>query len=54
MITKDLVNTIFINPMLQGADTLYIASGYATPNMASWLFKNTSNMQSIDVKLIFG
>lgn len=54
MITKDLVNTIFINPMLQGADTLYIASGYATPNMASWLFKNTSNMQPIDVKLIFG
>lgn len=54
MITKDLIKTIFIDPINQGADTLYIVSGYATPNMASWLFKYTSNMRPIDVKLIFG
>ena len=54
MITKDLIKSIFINPIKQGADTLYIVSGYATPNMASWLFKYTSNMRPIDVKLIFG
>lgn len=45
---------MFLNPMQCGADKLYIVSGYATPNMASWLFKYTSNMHPIDVKLIFG
>ena len=54
MITKDLIKSIFINPISRGADTLYIVSGYATPNMASWLFKYTSNMPPIDVKLFFG
>lgn len=54
MITNDLIKSMFLNPMQCGADKLYIVSGYATPNMASWLFKYTSNMHPIDVKLIFG
>ena len=54
MITNDLIKSLFVNPIKQGADTLYIVSGYATPNMASWLFKYTSNMRPIAVKLIFG
>lgn len=54
MITNDLIKTLFLNPIKSGADTLYIVSGYATPNMASWLFKYTSNMHPINVKLFFG
>jgi len=54
MITNDLIKSIFLNPIQCGADKLFIVSGYATPNMASWLFKYTSNMHPIDVKLIFG
>lgn len=54
MITNDLIKSIFINPINQGADVLYIVSGYATPNMASWLFKYTRHMHPLDVKLIFG
>lgn len=54
MITNDLIKSMFISPIKNGADKLYIVSGYATPNMAFWLFKNTSNLHPIDVKLIFG
>lgn len=52
---KDLIKTLFTNPLKCGADTLYVVSGYATPNMASWLFKYTSNTNSsINLKLFFG
>ncbi len=54
MITVDLIKSMFLNPIKSGADKLYIVSGYATPNMASWLFKYTSSLHPIDVKLIFG
>ena len=54
MITNDLIKSMFIDPMQNGADKLYIVSGYAAPNMASWLFKRTSSMSPIDVKLFFG
>ena len=51
----NLIRTIFINPLNCGADTLYVVSGYATPNMVSWLFKYTSKMHHlIDLKLFFG
>lgn len=55
IICKDLINTLFLNPLKCGADKLYISAAYATPNMASWLFKYISKMHySIDMKLFFG
>lgn len=56
MITNDLAKQIFWKPIKDGANKLFIISGYATPNMASWLIKNirehTNN--SVDISLIVG
>lgn len=56
MITSDLKKHIFWEPLIQGADELLIISGYATPNMASWLIKNLENYttKKITIKLIVG
>ena len=40
MIDQDLKKNIFWDPLKNGANELLIVSGYATPNMASWLMKN--------------
>ena len=59
MIEKDLIKTIFYEPIMNGADTLCIISGYAAPNMASWLLKYIDELdfkikKPIDIILIVG
>ena len=45
MFDTELLERIFWEPLSSGADHLLIISGYATPNMASWLFKNIEKKQ---------
>ena len=40
MITKNIAKQVLFSPILQGADTFLVMSGYATPNMASWYIKS--------------
>lgn len=56
MLTSNIAQKIFFEPPLQGADTLLILSGYATPNMASWLIKSLQekNTRSINISLLIG
>lgn len=56
MFYKELLEKIFWEPLSSGADQLLIISGYATPNMASWLFKNIEKKteKKIDISLIVG
>lgn len=56
MIDSNLLNEIFWMPLTEGADSLLILSGYATPNMASWLMKNIEKktQKKIEVFLIVG
>lgn len=53
---SDLARRVLFAPMQLGADRLCILSGYATPNMASWLIKNLKKFKSrpIDLSLIVG
>lgn len=51
MIDDDFINVMFKDPIKKGADTLQIVCGYATPNMASWFFKN---MPPVSMKIIVG
>ena len=53
---KTLTKKILFNPALEGADKLVILSGYATPNMASWLIKNLKlkKKHSIAIELYIG
>lgn len=56
MLTDNIAQKIFFSPLSQGVDTLLILSGYATPNMASWLIKNFQerNTYPINICLITG
>ncbi len=56
MFDTELLERIFWEPLSSGADQLLIISGYATPNMASWLFKNIEKKteKKIDISLIVG
>lgn len=45
LITDDYVQETLINPLNDGADSLSIISGYATPSMASWYIKTLEEMQ---------
>lgn len=56
MYTENLKQHIFFNPLKRDVNQLYIVSGYATPNMTSWLMKNISRSTSnaIDIFLIIG
>jgi HKD family nuclease len=56
MFDTDLLKSVFWEPLSAGADKLLIISGYATPNMTSWLFKNMEKKTNvpIDVSLIVG
>lgn len=49
MYFHDLDKVAFFNPIRQGVNKLCILSGYATPNMASWLIKNISDHQIKDL-----
>jgi hypothetical protein len=56
MFTNNIAHRVLFAPSLQGADTLLILSGYATPNMASWLIKSfqEQNMPSVNISLVIG
>lgn len=56
MIDQDLKKNIFWDPLKNGANELLIVSGYATPNMASWLMKNLKNhsTRKVSIQLIIG
>jgi len=56
MITCNIAQKVLFDPILSGADTLLILSGYATPNMASWLIKTLQerNLGPIDISLLIG
>lgn len=56
MFTNNIAQKILFAPSLQGADTLLILSGYATPNMASWLIKSfqEQNIPSVNISLLIG
>ena len=56
MITSGITQRILFSPIDEGADTLLILSGYATPNMVSWFMKTLRErkLKPIDIKLIVG
>ncbi|MGC7872093.1 restriction endonuclease PLD domain-containing protein [Desulfosporosinus sp. SYSU MS00001] len=56
MFTNNIAQRILFAPSLQGADTLLILSGYATPSMASWLIKSyqEQNISSVNISLLIG
>ena len=43
---SELARRVLFEPLRTGADRLCILSGYATPNMASWLIKNLKEFKS--------
>lgn len=53
---SDLARKVLFEPLQTGANKLCILSGYATPNMTSWLIKNLKEFKSgpIDLSLIVG
>lgn len=56
LINTDLKKKLFWEPLRENANELLIVSGYATPNMASWLMKNLKHNTSrkISIQLIVG
>ena len=56
MFNNNIAQRILFAPPLQGADTLLILSGYATPNMASWLIKGFQerNTHPVNISLLIG
>lgn len=56
MITNNIAQKILFDPPMSGADTLLILSGYATPNMTSWLIKSLQEKSApmINVSLLIG
>lgn len=56
MFTDNLREHILFNPLRMDVNELYIVSGYATPNMASWYIKNIVRPADnpIDIHLIVG
>ncbi|MCM1330260.1 MAG: NgoFVII family restriction endonuclease [Ruminococcus sp.] len=54
MITQNLVKKILIDPIDEGADELYAAAGYATPNMVSYFMSEIPESRHIKMHLIVG
>lgn len=56
MYFQDLDKVVFFNPATQDVNRLCILSGYATPNMTSWLIKNISDrlLRPTEITLIVG
>lgn len=54
MITENLVQSILIDPILKGADELYISTGYATPNMVLYFISCIPDGYTIKLHLIVG
>lgn len=56
MIIRDIARQLLCSPINDGADTLLILSGHASPNMASWLIKHLHDSQlgPIDIRLVVG
>ncbi|WP_068777738.1 restriction endonuclease PLD domain-containing protein [Paenibacillus sp. FJAT-26967] len=56
MFTNNIPQRILFAPSLQGGNTLLILSGYATPNMASWLIKSfqEQDVSPINISLLIG
>lgn len=53
---EDLKKHIFFDPLEKDVNQLFIISGYATPNMMSWLMKNINRTSKnpIEIHLIVG
>lgn len=53
---SELAKKILFDPLHLGANRMCIISGYATPNMASWMIKNLKEFKAnpIDISLIVG
>lgn len=56
MFSKNIAQKVLFAPVRQGADTLLILSGYATPNMASWLIKSLQERRlgPVNISLLIG
>ena len=56
MINNDLRHDILIQPAIEGADKLYIVSGYASPSMVSWQYNTFKdlNIDFVSINLIIG
>lgn len=56
LVTNNIAQEILFKPLNEGADTLEIISGYATPSMASWYIKTLeeTQMPSVNIALILG
>lgn len=56
MLSDNLRRSVLFTPLNMDVNQLFIVSGYATPNMASWLIKNIDLPpgKSIDIHLIVG
>lgn len=56
MLFKNLAQKLLISPISEGADTLLVLSGYATPNMASWLISTLQDQRlgPINISLLVG
>lgn len=56
LISTKILDSIFFNPVKLGADRLLILSGYASPNMASWLIEQYMKVtdKKITINLIVG
>lgn len=61
IIANNLANKVLFEPILNDVNQLFVVSGYATPNMASWFLKNANNFieahrlnKKIELKLIVG
>jgi hypothetical protein len=56
MFSNNIAQKIFFAPSLKGGNKLLILSGYATPNMASWLIKSfkEQNISSVNISLLIG
>lgn len=56
MIVNNIAHRLLFEPIEANADTLLILSGYASPNMASWLIQSyrEKKMSPIDIRLVVG
>lgn len=55
MVTSNLSRKVFIEPLENGADHLYIVSGYATPTMATWVMNLAKSLgKKISISLLIG
>jgi len=56
MFSNNIAQKVLFTPVRQGLDTLMILSGYATPNMASWLIKSLQEIRlgPINISLLIG